>query len=137
VKATPEDCFHLNVPLVREIHDEALSKFGGLSGIRDENLLASAIMAPQASFGGRSPFTDLVDVAAAYLYYLCRNHPFLDGNKRTAMMAAIVFLRLNGIETAPDGPRWEKLILDVAAGRIDRDMTTRRLRSLLRKLRKA
>jgi death-on-curing protein len=133
VSATPDDCIHLTIDVVRQIHDEALREFGGLQGIRDENLLASAVLAPQSSFGGKSPFADVIDVAAAYLFYICRNHPFLDGNKRTAMMAAIVFLRLNGIEPAPDSERWEKLILDVAAGKIDRDETTARLCKLLRR----
>ena len=135
MSATPGDCFHLSVDIVREIHAEALKQFGGLNGVRDENLLASAVLAPQSSFGGKSPYTDIVDVAAAYLFYICRNHPFLDGNKRTAMMAAIVFLRLNGIEPQPDSEQWEKLMLDVAAGRLDRDRTTARLRKLLKHLR--
>jgi len=136
VSATPDDCFHLTIDVVREIHDEALKRFGGLQGIRDENLLASAVLAPQSSFGGKSPFADLIDIAAAYLFYICRNHPFLDGNKRTAMMAAIVFLRLNGIEPAPDSGRWEKLMLDIAASKIDRQETTARLRRLLKRLRR-
>ena len=75
--------------------------------------------------GGRSAL-------AAYLFYICKNHPFLDGNKRTAMMAAIVFLRLNGIEPLPDSAKWEKLMLDVAASQLDRDQTTTCLRKLLR-----
>ena len=105
-------------------------------GVRDEHLLASAVLAPQSSFGGKSPYADLIEIAAAYLFYICRNHPFLDGNKRTAMMAAIVFLRLNGIEPAPDGAGWEKLMLDVAAGKIDRTQTTARLRKLAKPPRK-
>jgi death-on-curing protein len=136
VSASPEDCFHLSLEVVRQIHDEALKQFGGLNGVRDENLLASAVLAPQASFGGQSPFGDLIEVAAAYLFYLCQNHPFLDGNKRTAMMAAIIFLRLNGVEPAPDSAKWEKLMLDVAASKLDRDATTQRLRKLLRRSRK-
>jgi death on curing protein len=132
VSATPDDCFHLSVEVVREIHAEALQKFGGLDGVRDENLLASAVLTPQSSFGGKSPYVDLVDVAAAYLYYICGNHPFLDGNKRTAMMAAIVFLRLNGMDTLPDNEEWERFILEVAASKLDRDATTRRLRKLIK-----
>jgi death-on-curing protein len=132
VSATPDDCFHLTIDVVREIHNEALKRFGGRKGVRDENLLASAVLAPQSSFGGKSPFADLIEVAAAYLFYICRNHPFLDGNKRTAMMAAIVFLRLNGIEPTPDSGRWEKLILDLAESKIDREETTARLRKLLK-----
>ncbi len=72
-------------------------------------------------------------MAAAYLYYLCKNHPFIDGNKRTALGACIVFLRLNGIEPKADEPEWEELTLAVAAGTIDRDETTARLRRLLPK----
>ena len=131
---TPDDCFHLSVEIVREIHAEAIKTFGGLNGIRDEVLLASAVFAPQSSFGGKSPYTDLIDVAAAYLFYLCRNHLFVDGNKRTAMGAAIVFLRLNGMETAPDSEKWERLLLDVAAGKLDRDQTTQYLRKLAKRL---
>ena len=133
MKATPDDCFHLTVEIVREIHDEAVKIFGGLHGIRDQSLLAPAVFAPQSSFGGRSPYVDLIDIAAAYLFYLCRNHPFLDGNKRTAMAAAIVFLRLNGFDPAADSEKWEELALDVASSKIDREQTTPRLRKLVRK----
>ena len=134
--ATPANCFHLTVEIIHEIHREVLTKFGGLGGVRDENLLISAVLTPQSSFGGKSPYADLIEVAAAYLFYLCRNHPFLDGNKRTAMMAAIVFLRLNRMETKPDGAAWEKLMLDVASSKLDRDATTRRLRKFVKPARK-
>jgi len=130
VSATPEDCFHLSIETVVEIHAEAIKQFGGLGGVRDENLLAPAVLAPQSTFGGKSPYHDLVEIAAAYLFYLCNNYPFVDGNKRSAMMAAIVFLRLNGIEPLPDSAEWEKLMLDVASGKINRNETTRRLRKL-------
>ena len=136
MKKTPDDCFHLGVDIVREIHAEALKQFGGLRGIRDENLLSSAVLTPQSSFGGQSPYANIVEIAAAYLYYICRNHPFLDGNKRTAMMAAIVFLRLNGMNPSPDSSDWEKLMMDVASSKLDRDATTRRLRKLLRRPRR-
>ena len=134
MSATPDDCIHLTVDIVRDIHAEAIKTFGGLEGVRDENLLASAVLTPQSSFGGKSPYVDIIEVAAAYLFYLCGNHPFFDGNKRTALMAAIVFLRLNGIEPAPDSDEWEEFVLDVAASRLDRDATTRRLRKLLKRL---
>jgi death-on-curing protein len=114
------------------MHAEALRKFGGSDGVRDENLLASAVLTPQSSFGGKSPYADLVEIAGAYLFYLCGNHPFIDGNKRTAMMAAIVFLRINEIEPAPDSDEWERLVLDVASSKLDREETTRRLRKLVK-----
>ena len=133
MSSTPDDCVHLTIDIVREIHAEAIKRFGGLNGIRDEHLLTSAVLTPQSIFVGKSPYADIIEIAAAYLFYPCRNHPFLDGNKRAAMMAAIVFLRLNGMEPQPDSARWEKLMLDVAASKIDRDKTTRRLRALLKR----
>ena len=128
---TPDDCFHLSVPVIEEIHAESLARFGGSPGTRDQTLLESAAAAPQAGFAGQSIFKDLIEVAAAYLFYLCRNHPFIDGNKRTALGACLVFLRMNGIVTPPDGEEWEQLTLDVAASRLNREQTTERLRALL------
>jgi death on curing protein len=131
VSATPENCFHLTVEIVREIHQSAIRDFGGSEGIRENALLESAVAAPQATFGGKSIYESLTEIAGAYLYYICRNYPFLDGNKRTALGACLVSLRLNGVETEPDGPEWEELVLDVAASRIDRGGTTKRLRKVL------
>src|SRR5437899_9836578 len=104
MSATPENCFHLSVDIVREIHAQAIARFGGADGVREVALLESAVAAPQASFGGKSPYADLAEVAAAYLFYLCRNHPFIDCNKRAALGACIGFLRLNGIEPRTDRP---------------------------------
>ncbi len=130
----PDACVHLTVDEVREIHHEALARFGGLDGVRDQALLESAVAAPQAGFGRQSVYADIIDIAAAYLFYLCRNHPFLDGNKRTALGACLVFLRLNGIAPAPDGApwAWESLTLGVASGDLNRDQTTARLRQIAR-----
>ena len=133
MSAGADDCIHLTVDIVKEIHAAVIGGFGGLPGVRDEGLLASAVAAPQATLGGRSPYEDLVEVAAAYLFYLCRNHAFNDGNKRVAMVAAIVFLRLNGIEPLPDDRPWEALMKEVASSGIDREQTTVRLRSLVRR----
>jgi death-on-curing protein len=131
VNRFPDNCLHLTVEIVREIHAEAIARFGGANGVRDVALLESAVAAPQASFGGGSPYADLAEVAAAYLYYLCKNHPFVDANKRAALGACIVFLRLNGVEPNADGPEWEGLTLAIAADRLDRDEATMRLRTLL------
>jgi len=132
MKPCPDNCAHLTVAQVSEIHAAVLEEFGGLAGVKERGLLESAVAAPQATVFGQSPFADLAEVAAAYLFYLCRSHPFVDENKRTAMAAAIVFLRLNGVKTKPDGPEWESLVLDVAASRLDRAQTTRRLTKMLR-----
>ena len=131
MSSTPGNCFHLTVEIVREIHQAAIRDFGGSDGVREMALLESAVSAPQATFGGKSTYSSVAEIAAAYLFYLCRNHPFLDGNKRTALGACVVFLKLNGMIPKPDGPEWESLTIDVAASRIDRDETTRRLRALL------
>ena len=131
MKDLPEDCHHLTVATVLEIHAEALAKFGGSDGVRDITLLESAVAAPQATFGGKSPYIDLVDLGAAYLFYLCNNHPFIDGNKRTGLGACLVFLQLNGLQPSSDGPGWETLVLEVASGVLSRDETTKRLRRLL------
>ncbi len=123
--------YHLTVEVVQEIHTEAIGQFGGSAGIRELALLESAVAAPRATFGGESVYTDVAEVAAAYLFFLCRNHPFVDGNKRAALGSCIVFLRLNGVEPQSDSQAWEDLTLDVAASRIDREQTTTRLRGLL------
>jgi len=133
--SSPNDCFHLTVEIVQEIHAEAIARFGGSEGLRDLTLLESAVAAPQASFGGESPYADIAEVAGAYLFYLCRNHPFVDGNKRAALGACLVFLRLNGMKPAPDGPEWEELTLGVASGELDREQATKHLRKLLKKTR--
>lgn len=134
MKVTPENCFHLTVDIVKEIHAAALEGFGGADGLREPSLLESAVAAPQVTIGGYSPFADLAEVAAAYLFYLCRNHPFLDGNKRTALGACLVFLRLNGVEPKPDSAKWECLTFAIAAAQIDRDEATKQLRALLPKV---
>jgi death on curing protein len=131
IPATPDNCFHLTVDIVQEIHSEVIARFGGLDGLRERALLESAVAAPQASVGGRSPYRSLAEVAAAYSYYLCRNHPFIDGNKRAALGACIVFLRLNGVEPKVDGREWEELVLAIASGNLDRDGTTAGLLRLL------
>jgi death on curing protein len=126
---------HLDVAAVIAIHSEVLSAHGGGPGLRDRALLESAVAAPQATQGGRPLLRDAVEMAAAYLFYLCRNRPFVDGNKRTALAACLVFLQANGhLKRAALGgyvDDWEALVVDIAASRIDRKETTRRLRRLL------
>ncbi|MDR0352434.1 MAG: Fic family protein [Opitutaceae bacterium] len=131
---------HLTVAAVEAIHAEALAAHGGAAGLRDHGLLESAVLAPQATLFGEPLIRAPVEVAAAYLHYLCLNHPFVDGNKRVALGACLVFLDLNALLPAPSAPAketeaWVRLVLDVAAGKIERDTATARLRALLRKKR--
>ena len=126
---------HPAVSAVKAIHSEVLAAHGGGEGLREAALLESAVAAPQATMSGDPLFTDAVEISAAYLFYLCRNHPFVDGNKRTALATCLVFLSENDLlpseNLAVDA--WEALTLDVAASGIDREQTTARLRKLLRK----
>jgi death-on-curing protein len=126
---------HLTVEAVKTIHAEVLTAHGGSTGLREEALLESAVATPQATMAGEPLFTDPVEIAAAYLFYLCRNHPFVDGNKRTALAACLVFLSENDLlpDEKLDVDAWELLILDVADGRLDREQTTRRLEKLLQR----
>jgi len=129
---------HPTVEAVKAIHAEVLAAHGGAAGLRDEALLESAVAAPQATMLGEPLFTRPVEMAAAYLYYRCRNHPFVDGNKRTALATCLVFLSENGLLPGEklDAHAWEQLTLDVAASRVDRDQTTARLKKLLRQRKK-
>ena len=124
---------HPTVEAVKAIHAEVLAAHGGGAGLREEALLESAVAAPQATMMGEPMFTDPVEIAAAYLFYLCRNHPFVDGNKRTALATCLVFLSENDLlpEDKLDTDAWEALTLDVAASGLDREQTTKRLRKLL------
>jgi death-on-curing protein len=128
-----KDLLHPTVEAVKAIHREVLQAHGGSAGIRDEGLLDSAVAAPQATMMGKPMFSEPVEVAAAYLFYLCRNHPFIDGNKRTALANCLVFLYENGYlsQEKLDVDSWEQLVLDVAASRIDREETTKRLGKVL------
>lgn len=124
---------HPTVEAVKEIHLEVLAAHGGSPGIREEALLESAIAAPQATMMGQPLFTDPVEIAAAYLFYLCRNHPFIDGNKRTALATCLVFLSENELlpEEQLDADAWESLVLGVASSQLDRDQTCVELKKLL------
>ena len=125
---------HPTVEAVKAIHAEVLAAHGGSAGLRDEALLESAVAAPQATMMREPLFTEPAEFAAAYLFYLCRNHPFVDGNKRTALATCLVFLSENGLlpDEALDTDAWEQLTLDVAASQLDREQATGRIKKLLR-----
>lgn len=113
----------LDVELVLKFHAEQLALFGGPDGLRDAGLLESAIMRPQNKFAYGE--TDLASLAAAYAFGIARNHPFVDGNKRTALAAMLIFLGLNGIDFDADPPEVTAIILALAAGEVDEAGLTR------------
>ncbi len=99
------------------ILQDQIRRYGGAYGVRDPALLSSALAMPSSSFGGKYLHKDLFEQAAAHAFHLCQNHPFIDGNKRTALASALVFLDLNGIEL--DDPKQElyELMIKVASGK--------------------
>jgi death-on-curing protein len=107
----------LDLPEVIEIHRDQIARYGGRPGVRDMPLLQSAVAVPQASFGGRYLHTDLFEMAAAYLFHIVQDHPFVDGNKRAGAAAALVFLALNGVELHVTNRALGDIVLAVARGK--------------------
>ena len=124
---------HPTVDAVLVIHAEVLAAHGGGTGLRSRELLESAVAAPQATKMGRPRLSDPVEIATSYLFYLCSNHAFVDGNKRVALATCLVFLSENGLlpDEELDADEWETLTLAVAAGALSRDETTAKLRALV------
>jgi len=118
----------LDLADVMAIHERELARFGGLSGLRDQNLLESAIAQPRAQFGGEFLHADLWEMAAAYLFHIVKNHPFLDGNKRTGLITALTFLGINGLPIPPNSPRLYDATMAVAEGTLDKAALTAILR---------
>jgi death on curing protein len=114
------DPLFLDVDDVLEIHAMQLEVHGGGTGLRDRGLLESAVAQPQMSFGGELAHQGLFAMAAAYLFHIVKNHPFVDGNKRTGLLAAIVFLDVNGIGIEHASEALYELAMGVAEGRIDK-----------------
>ena len=111
----------LSVEDVVEIHADQIQRYGGSLGIRDADLLQSALGMPEAGFGDQYLHVDLFEMAAAYLYHIVQNHPFIDGNKRAGTMAAFVFLKLNGLTLDADESAFETLVLQAAQGQVGKD----------------
>lgn len=125
----PEPEF-LTVEDVLQIHDEQLAAYGGAGGIRDQALLESAVATPQASFGEAYLHEDLAHMAAAYAFHIAQNQPFLDGNKRTGLVAALVFLDLNGVTVLDAEEKLYDAMIAIAERRMDKDGLAELLREL-------
>lgn len=114
-----DPCF-LTLDEVLALHEDQIRRYGGAIGLRDAGLLSSAVATPRATFDGELLHGTLVEIAAAYLYHLARNHPFVDGNKRTALAACLAFLWLNDYELEAGEDELTDLVLGVAAGRVSK-----------------
>ena len=122
----------LSVPDVLTIHEDTIRQEGGLAGVRDLDLLVSAVMMPQQQFGGSYLHEGIAAMAAAYLYHICQNHAFYDGNKRTAALSTLVFLDANGVTSLPEPEELERVTLSVAAGEMDKSKLTEWMRRALK-----
>lgn len=109
----------LSEPLVIAIHDAQLAEHGGAGGVRDAGLLASALARPLQSWSYGDPPPHMAALAAAYAYGIARNHPFVDGNKRTALVACETFLNLNGCELTASNAECVQEMLLLAEGSLD------------------
>lgn len=109
----------LSIPQIVMMHSALIKETGGLDGIRDENLLDSAVNAPFQTFGGEYVYKTLEAKAARLGYSLVKNHPFVDGNKRIGMLAMLVFLEINGIELTCSEQDIIETGIKLAAGEMD------------------
>ena len=124
----------VDTELAVAIHDDLINTFGGSLGIRDKGLLESALAQPQASFFGSLLHSTIQEQAAAYLYHICKNHPFIDGNKRTALGVMEAFLGMNDYQLNISNSDLENLVLDVANDRINKSTLTKIIEKYLIKV---
>lgn len=127
----------LNANDVETVHARMIAEYGGSDGLRDRGLLESAAAMPFATFGGQFLHEGLPTMAAAYLFHLCKNHPFVDGNKRVALASAITFLLLNGYELIATKSEAEELTLGVADSSISKEDAIAFFRKHVRKAKPA
>jgi death-on-curing protein len=113
----------LSLEQIKVAHERQLARFGGPAGLRDEGALVSAIMRPVNRWQYEQ--ADFPELAAAYAFELARNHPFVDGNKRVAFVAMMLFLRKNRIRFSPDPAEATAIMLALAAGQVDEAGLTR------------
>jgi death-on-curing protein len=110
----------LTLDEVLALHADQIRRYGGRRGIRDIELLKSALGTPQATFEGALLHSTLSEMAAAYLFHLVQNHAFIDGNKRVGLIAALAFLGLNDVSIEADPDELTDLVLGVAAGKVSK-----------------
>ena len=116
----PEPVF-LSLAETLEIHAYQIGHFGGSDGMRSQEMVESAIGIPSSTFGGAYLHPTIPDMAAAYLFHLVENHPFLDGNKRVGTMSALVFLELNDFDFDATDDELTDVVLQVASGKMPKD----------------
>lgn len=115
---------------VVEIHKDQIDRYGGHSGIRDYGLLSSAVAAPMAAWNAEYLNNDIFEMAAAYIFYICQDHPFVDGNMRTALASGLVFLEINGISIMDEKGELYPAVMSIALGQLGKTEIVTVLREL-------
>ncbi len=110
----------LSLEDVLALHHDQIEHYGGSLGLREPGLLISAVEMPEATFADQFLHEDLYEMGAAYLFYIVQNHPFIDGNKRAGLAAAIAFLRFNDLKLVVGHDPLTDLVLEVAQGRMNK-----------------
>ncbi len=123
----------LTLAEIIDIHTDQIERYGGHKGIRDISLLSSAVAMPYASFSGEFLHPDIYEMAAAYAYHISQNHPFIDGNKRTALATALVFLELNRRSISDSQGILYDAMIRMSVGKLAKVEFAKILKSLLSK----
>ena len=120
----------LTLAEIIEIHMNQIDLYGGDSGLRDITLLQSAMALPESTFDNKFLHKDIYEMATAYAFHICQNHPFVDGNKRVGLVSALVFLDFNGIDIDDPNELLYKAMMDVASGKLNKEKLADVFRSL-------
>lgn len=122
------------IDIILAFHEDLLRRYGGSGGVRDRNLLESAIGQPKATFAGKHLHRTLFDKAAAYGFHLARNHPFVDGNKRIAFVVMDIFLSRNGWDLVASEEEAYAMMMELAQGRLAKSALSEWLKKRSRRL---
>lgn len=121
----------LTLAEVIEIHKDQINKYGGHPEIRAYDSLRSAVFAPKATWDGEYLNSDIFEMAAAYIFYICQDHPFMDGNKRTALTTGLVFLEINGVSIMDENGALYRAVMGIASGELGKSEMVTILRGLV------
>jgi death on curing protein len=111
----------LSLQAVLMIHETMISRYGGVSGIRDAGMLESALAVPRSGIGDEFFHKTVFEMAAAYVFHIVENHPFFDGNKRTGLASALTFLKINGVDILDKDRVFEYEILELSQGKRNKE----------------
>lgn len=119
----------LPLKAIHSFHEDQINQYGGTPGVRDKGLLESALAQPEASFGGEYIHKNIFEMAAAYGYHICKNHPFYDGNKRTALLAMYTFLYVNGWQLKAEKKLMYATTIELASDNLEKEELSKFLKS--------